>query len=131
MTAPTDAAAVLREAFARATPGPVVVRRIDRDNGSIDFEVWTESSKAYERHFTIYERYDARRAKQNAEFYASAHNHLPTLLSELDKLREREARLTEALTALASDEGFPYLTNSEKLKQRITFARAALQKEET
>ena len=38
----------------------------------------------------------------------------------------RTEALVEALESLASDEGFPYLTNSEKLQHRISFAKRAL-----
>lgn len=90
---PREMAERLMELHAKATPGPVIVERHDSDDGSINFEVW--SQRPYERHFTIYEHLDAKRGKANADLYAAAHNDTPAicaaLLASQERVRELEA----------------------------------------
>jgi len=121
-----DIEAELEALLKKATPGPVVVHRRDGEDGSINYEVWTESAENYERHFTIYEAYDSKRGKHDAELYAAARNHLPSLLADLKRMREAlEQCSAEWMSPPCTvAEGAAYLY--EEFARRAEVARAAL-----
>lgn len=76
----SEVIARLRELDAKATPGPWASERQDDEDGSINYEVWTEAPGKYKPLFTIREYYDSRRRKEDAALIAYIRTNLAALL---------------------------------------------------